>query len=305
MKHAGLPLRLRLQLPEQRLGPDADLRPPAGDDLAGARRRGRLAADRHPGRDHLAPSSAARSLDRVAMGGALVAISAPVYWLGLVSLYLFSNDIGSVPIFDGRRQLRARLCDDPDQWFTSLILPWIVLAASFAAIYARFLRAQPDRGDGRGLHPHRARQGPARAPRDLPPRRALGDHADRHRSSASTSASCSAARSSPRRSSTSRASAASPSTRSRRATCPIDPGHRPHRRVLHHHAEPDRRHPLRVPRPAREVLSMALLEVNDLRSTSTPTTASSRPSTASPTRSTRARRWASSASPARASPCRR
>src|SRR4051794_12776501 len=32
-------------------------------------------------------------LDRVLMGGALLAISAPVYWLGLVSLYLFSKDI--------------------------------------------------------------------------------------------------------------------------------------------------------------------------------------------------------------------
>ena len=35
------------------------------------------------------------------MGLALVAISAPVYWLGLVSLYLFSDDIGVFPIFEG------------------------------------------------------------------------------------------------------------------------------------------------------------------------------------------------------------
>ena len=47
------PLRLRLQLPEQRLGQAADLRPPAGHDRARARRRGRVAAGRHPGRDHL------------------------------------------------------------------------------------------------------------------------------------------------------------------------------------------------------------------------------------------------------------
>ena len=31
------------------------------------------------------------------MGAALVAISAPVYWLGLVALYLFANDIGQCP----------------------------------------------------------------------------------------------------------------------------------------------------------------------------------------------------------------
>ena len=33
------------------------------------------------------------------------------------------------------------LTNDPWRWFTSLILPWLVLAASFAAIYARILRA--------------------------------------------------------------------------------------------------------------------------------------------------------------------
>ena len=35
------------------------------------------------------------------MGGALVAISAPVYWLGLVGLYLFANDIGKFKLFPG------------------------------------------------------------------------------------------------------------------------------------------------------------------------------------------------------------
>ena len=39
------------------------------------------------------------------------------------------------------------LSDDPAAWFESLILPWFVLAASFAAIYARLLRVEPDRGD--------------------------------------------------------------------------------------------------------------------------------------------------------------
>ena len=48
--------------------------------------------------------SAVRSrsvMDRTAMGGALLAISAPSYWLGLVALFLFANDIGIVKIFDG------------------------------------------------------------------------------------------------------------------------------------------------------------------------------------------------------------
>src|SRR4051795_3280999 len=39
-------------------------------------------------------------LDRFAMGGALLAISAPAYWLGLVAIYLFSKDLGKLaPIF--------------------------------------------------------------------------------------------------------------------------------------------------------------------------------------------------------------
>jgi len=82
-----------------------------------------------------------RSLfDRTAMGSALVAISAPVYWLGLLSLFLFANDIGKVHIFPGAGSY-VPLSHDPTKWFTSLLLPWFVLAASFAAIYARLLRA--------------------------------------------------------------------------------------------------------------------------------------------------------------------
>src|SRR4051794_29290908 len=79
-------------------------------------------------------------IDRLAMGAALVAISAPVYWLGLVSIYLFSKDIGQVPIFDASGNY-ADIWDDPAQWFSSLVLPWLVLATAFAAVYARFMRS--------------------------------------------------------------------------------------------------------------------------------------------------------------------
>src|SRR6266545_4176488 len=40
--------------------------------------------------------------DRLPATGALVTISAPVYWLGLVSLYLFSKDLGQIQIFEGQ-----------------------------------------------------------------------------------------------------------------------------------------------------------------------------------------------------------
>jgi peptide/nickel transport system permease protein len=78
-------------------------------------------------------------LDRFTMGGSLVAISAPVYWLGLVSLFLFANDIGKIKLFEGAGTY-VPISEDPAQWFGSLILPWLVLAASFTAVYARLLR---------------------------------------------------------------------------------------------------------------------------------------------------------------------
>jgi peptide/nickel transport system permease protein len=78
-------------------------------------------------------------LDRASMGTALVFVSAPEYWLGLIALYLFAADIGQVKIFPGAGSY-VGLTSDPWKWFTSLLLPWLVLAAGSAAIYARLMR---------------------------------------------------------------------------------------------------------------------------------------------------------------------
>jgi len=77
--------------------------------------------------------------DRLALGFAIFFISAPVFWLGLVVLYLFADDIGKIPILPGAGSYTP-ITDNPWHWFTSLILPWLVLAAAFAAIYARLVR---------------------------------------------------------------------------------------------------------------------------------------------------------------------
>jgi peptide/nickel transport system permease protein len=77
--------------------------------------------------------------DRLLMGGALVAISAPVYWMGLVCLYLFSNDIGVWHIFPGSGAYQDAHGFLAKCW--SLVMPWLVLSAAFAAIYARLLRS--------------------------------------------------------------------------------------------------------------------------------------------------------------------
>src|SRR5262245_23348793 len=77
-------------------------------------------------------------LDRLSMTLALVAISAPVYFLGLVALFLFDDSIGRFPLLPG-----SGAYQDADTVFgkaEALIMPWCVLAAAFAAIYARFLR---------------------------------------------------------------------------------------------------------------------------------------------------------------------
>jgi peptide/nickel transport system permease protein len=81
-----------------------------------------------------------RSLwDRSAMGAALVLISAPEFWLALIALLLFSEDIGKFKILPGAGSY-VPISQDAWKWFTSLIMPWFVLAAGSAAVFARLMR---------------------------------------------------------------------------------------------------------------------------------------------------------------------
>src|SRR3954454_1475694 len=77
-------------------------------------------------------------MDRLAMGIALVFISAPVYFLGLVALYLFDDNIGKWKILPGNGAYGD--ANSALEKAEALIMPWCVLAAAFAAVYARFLR---------------------------------------------------------------------------------------------------------------------------------------------------------------------
>jgi peptide/nickel transport system permease protein len=79
-------------------------------------------------------------LDRSTMITSLAFISAPVFWLGLVALYLFASDVGVIHLFPGI----GSYTEAHTFWgkAESLILPWIVLAAATAAIYARYVRSQ-------------------------------------------------------------------------------------------------------------------------------------------------------------------
>jgi peptide/nickel transport system permease protein len=74
-------------------------------------------------------------LDRAAMGFALFGISTPVFWLGLMALFIFWRQLhwtggtGYIPI-----------TQNVGQFFSHMILPWCVLALLYAAFYARVTR---------------------------------------------------------------------------------------------------------------------------------------------------------------------
>ncbi len=82
-------------------------------------------------------------VDRLAMGTALVAISAPAYWLGLVALYLFSDDIGLLPVLPGAGSWppNGTVLSDPAGVLPAMVLPCLVLATAYSALYARLMRS--------------------------------------------------------------------------------------------------------------------------------------------------------------------
>ncbi|HEX6329667.1 MAG TPA: ABC transporter permease [Actinomycetota bacterium] len=74
--------------------------------------------------------------DRLAMGFALLGVSAPVFWLGLMALWIFWQQLDILP---GTGYVAPT--EDFGQWFMRMILPWSVLSLLFAAFYARMVRS--------------------------------------------------------------------------------------------------------------------------------------------------------------------
>jgi peptide/nickel transport system permease protein len=75
------------------------------------------------------------AVDRAAMGFVLIGISSPVFWLGLMALFVFWKKLGWT---GGTGYIP--LTDNPTGFVSHMILPWFVLALLFAAIYARMTR---------------------------------------------------------------------------------------------------------------------------------------------------------------------
>jgi peptide/nickel transport system permease protein len=81
--------------------------------------------------------TAGRLSDRVITVLALIGISMPVFWLGIVCRYYLAEG-GWITIFpDGEY---AGITQNPAQWAYHLILPWFVLAVLFIGFYGRVLR---------------------------------------------------------------------------------------------------------------------------------------------------------------------
>jgi peptide/nickel transport system permease protein len=74
-------------------------------------------------------------LDRASMLSALFFVSAPVFWLGLMALWLFWYKLGISP---GTGYVS--IGDSFGGWLSHMIMPWIVLALLYAAFYARMTR---------------------------------------------------------------------------------------------------------------------------------------------------------------------
>jgi len=67
---------------------------------------------------------------------ALVGVSIPVFWLGIIARYYLAEENQIFP--DGQY---VPLTQDPVQWFWHLVLPWSVLAVLFIGVYGRVLRS--------------------------------------------------------------------------------------------------------------------------------------------------------------------
>jgi len=75
--------------------------------------------------------------DRAAMSIALAGVSLPIFFTGLISLFIFTYTLH----WTAGGNTFTSIADNPAKWAYDLILPWITLAFLYAAGYARLTRA--------------------------------------------------------------------------------------------------------------------------------------------------------------------
>jgi peptide/nickel transport system permease protein len=86
----------------------------------------------------LSAITAGRWSDRLITALALVGVSMPVAWLGIVLRYFLAEKPSNPVLPDGGY---VGLTTDPVQWANHLIMPWFVLAVVFIGFYGRVLRS--------------------------------------------------------------------------------------------------------------------------------------------------------------------
>jgi peptide/nickel transport system permease protein len=86
----------------------------------------------------LSAVTAGRWSDRLITALALVGVSMPVAWLGIVLRYFLAEKPKHALFPDGGY---VGLTTDPVQWANHLIMPWFVLAVLFIGFYGRVLRS--------------------------------------------------------------------------------------------------------------------------------------------------------------------
>ena len=82
--------------------------------------------------------TAGRWSDRLITVLALIGISLPVFWLGLMARYFFAQGHPFAFMPDGGY---VPFTANPWQWFVHLLMPWWVLAVLFIGFYGRVLRS--------------------------------------------------------------------------------------------------------------------------------------------------------------------
>ena len=88
---------------------------------------------------------------------ALIGVSLPNFWLGLMLIVLFSVHLGWLP----DRRLRAAGTTSFVGWLRTATMPAVSLALLQIGPARAHHPLDHARGAAPGLHPHRARQGPA------------------------------------------------------------------------------------------------------------------------------------------------
>ena len=103
----------------------------------------------------LAAVNQGRLVDRIVMGVAVLGVSVPSFWLGLLLMVLLAVQLDWLPAGG-----YVPLAQDPWQWFRSLVLPGVSLALLQIGYLAQITRNALIDVPAPGFHPQRAGEGP-------------------------------------------------------------------------------------------------------------------------------------------------